>query len=290
MLRELRREDADAVAGVIRRSSPHRSIDPEEVQSWLTQGLVDPDDIRVLDADGRVAGYIDVFVREDLAYLDPNGSGHEEELLAWAEERARAKDVRKVRVPVWQGQDDLAAAVKRRGYERVRSNFEMVVELGDDPPRAPDWPRGVEVRTYRPGEDEQVTYETQEEAFRDVWDWRPTPLEQWRKFELEARGFDPALWFLAWDGAEIAGICLSFPERVGDPGLGWISILGVRRPWRRRGLGEALLRHAFRELHARGLRRVGLGVDAESPTGATRLYERVGMHVAVRSDSWDKQL
>jgi mycothiol synthase len=75
-----------------------------------------------------------------------------------------------------------------------------------------------------------------------------------------------------------------------DAVVGWISILGVRRPGRRRGLGEALLRHAFRELHTRGLRRVGLSVDAESPTGAMRLYERVGMRVAVRSDTWDRQL
>jgi mycothiol synthase len=290
MLREPGVADADAVAAVIRRASPHRSIDAEEVRTWLTQGLIDPDDMRVLDDDRGVAGYVDVFVREDLAYLDPNGAGHEDELLEWGEERARARGMRKVRLPVWQGQDDLAAAVERRGYRRVRSSFEMLIELGTDRPPAPEWPSGIDVRTYRPGEDERPTYETQEEAFRDAWDWRPTPIEQWRKFQLEARGFDPALWFLAWDGGEVAGICLSFPERAGDRVLGWISVLGVRRPWRRRGLGEALLRQAFRELHARGLRRVGLGVDAESPTGATRLYERVGMHVAVRSDSWDKQL
>ena len=290
MLRELRVEDADAVSDLIRRANPHRTMDAEEVRSWLTRGLVDPADIRVLDEGGGIVGYVDVFVREDLAYLDPSGAGREEELIAWGEERARTKGARAVRLPVWHGQDGLAAAAERRGYERVRSSFEMLVELGDEPPPRPDWPSGIRVRAYRPDEDEHVTYQAQEEAFRDAWDWRPTPIEQWRKLELGARGFDPALWFLARDGDDVAGICLAFPERVGDPGLGWISILGVRRPWRRRGLGEALLRHAFRELHARGLRRVGLGVDAASPTGATRLYERVGMRVAVRSDSWDRQL
>jgi mycothiol synthase len=290
VLRELRLEDADAIASLIVAANAHRMIDADEVRSWLTQGLIDPDDIRVLEEGGRAVGYVDIFVREDLAYLDPTGAGREDELLEWAEARAREKGAQKVRLPVWHGQDALAAVLARRGYERVRSSFEMAIDLGAEPPPAPEWPPGIEVRAYRPDEDERITYETQEDAFRDVWDWRPTPIEQWRKFELEARGFDPSLWFLAWEGDEVAGICLSFPERVGDAGLGWISILGVRRRWRRRGLGEALLRHAFRELHARGLRRVGLGVDAESPTGATRLYERAGMHVAVRSDSWDKQL
>jgi ribosomal protein S18 acetylase RimI-like enzyme len=53
----------------------------------------------------------------------------------------------------------------------------------------------------------------------------------------------------------------------------------VRRPWRRRGIALALLHHAFRELAARGKPRAGLGVDSESLTGATRLYERAGMRV-----------
>ena len=62
-------------------------------------------------------------------------------------------------------------------------------------------------------------------------------------------------------------------------GMGWIPTLAVRKPYRRRGLGQALLQHAFRALQARGVQRVGLGVDAKNKTGATRLYERVGMHV-----------
>ena len=61
---------------------------------------------------------------------------------------------------------------------------------------------------------------------------------------------------------------LANTERVGDPELGWIGTLGVRPAWRRRGLGEALLRAAFAELFARGRRRVGLGVDTENVTGA----------------------
>jgi mycothiol synthase len=290
VLRELRVEDADAVAALIVAANPHRTIDAQEVRSWLTPGFVDPVDVRVLEEDGLAVGYVDILQRDDLAYLDPTGTGREDVLLDWAEARAREKGAQHVRLPVWQGQDPLAAVLARRGYERVRSSVEMVIDLGDEPPPAPGWSPGIDVRTYRPHEDERVTYETQEDAFRDVWDWRPTSIEQWRAFELEGRGFDPSLWFLAWDGDEVAAVCLSFPEHVGDTGLGWISILGVRRPWRMRGLGEALLRNAFRELHGRGLRRVGLSVDAESPTGATRLYERVGMRVAVRSDSWDRQL
>ena len=73
-------------------------------------------------------------------------------------------------------------------------------------------------------------------------------------------------------------------------GIGWIDTLAVRATWRRRGLGYALLTHAFHELYARGMRRMALGVDAENPTGATRLYERAGMHVGQQYATFGKEL
>jgi GNAT superfamily N-acetyltransferase len=66
--------------------------------------------------------------------------------------------------------------------------------------------------------------------------------------------------------------------------------LAVRRPWRRRGVALALLHSAFGEFHRRGIPRAELNVDAESPTGATRLYEAAGMHVAFSWETWEKQL
>jgi ribosomal protein S18 acetylase RimI-like enzyme len=69
-----------------------------------------------------------------------------------------------------------------------------------------------------------------------------------------------------------------------------VNVLGVRRPWRRRGLGRALLLQAFAEFRSRGRRGVGLGVDGLNTTGAVRLYEQVGMHVARRFDHYRKPL
>lgn len=69
-----------------------------------------------------------------------------------------------------------------------------------------------------------------------------------------------------------------------------MGALGVRPAWRGRGLGRALLVHAFGDFHRRGERRVGLGVDSENATGATRLYESVGMHVDQETVVWEKVL
>jgi ribosomal protein S18 acetylase RimI-like enzyme len=98
------------------------------------------------------------------------------------------------------------------------------------------------------------------------------------------------LWFVAWDGEELAGYVGAQERSREDPSRGYIPLLGVRRPYRRRGLGEALLRTAFAALSARGRKGVELHVDADSVTGATRLYERVGMSAHPRFATWEKEL
>ena len=62
------------------------------------------------------------------------------------------------------------------------------------------------------------------------------------------------------------------------------------RPWRKRGLGEALLLQSFGEFYKRGTRTIGLGVDAQNPTGATRLYQKVGMYIASEYVTYEKEL
>jgi mycothiol synthase len=71
-----------------------------------------------------------------------------------------------------------------------------------------------------------------------------------------------------------------------------VGTLGVRRPWRRRGVALALLQHSFGEFYRRGLRKAGLGVDASSLTGATRLYRKAGMRSdpAYQYDLYEKEL
>lgn len=128
-------------------------------------------------------------------------------------------------------------------------------------------------------------FEAVEDAFRDVWN---RPRGTFERFAGLTRTevFDPALWFLAMDGGEIAGMALGkviFGE-------GWVDVVGVRRPWRSRGLGLAMLRHAFAEYHWRGVEKVGLSVDAGSVTGAPRLYSRAGMHVASEYVVYQKEL
>jgi len=178
-----------------------------------------------------------------------------------------------------------ATLLTHEGYAVVRRNWEMKIDLAAAPP-APIWPEGLVARPFVRGQDERAVYETISEAFGDMWGHLPRPYEDWRAHTVEHPDFDPALWAIVEeDGLPAAAICCyRFGER------GHVRTLGVRRPWRQRGLGLALLQHAFGLFWARGVTAIDLGVDAESLTGAMRLYERAGMRVAREFLRWEKEL
>ena len=172
----------------------------------------------------------------------------------------------------------------RHGYAVARRYLRMQIAM-TDAPAPPEWPVGITVRTFRAGEDEVATHAASQDAFADHWGFLPTPFEEWRR-RFDRDDFDASLWWLAMDGEEIAGTSLC--SRI--PGSGWVGSLSVRRPWRRRGLARALMLHSFGEFWERGERTVGLGVDGSSLTGATRLYESVGMSVAESYDQMEREL
>jgi ribosomal protein S18 acetylase RimI-like enzyme len=175
-----------------------------------------------------------------------------------------------------------------KGYREVR-RFELRrVDFEGEPP-LPREVEGIVVRGFRPEEAGRL-YEAHVEAFADHWGEGKETFEDFRHHHMDAPDFDAELWFVAWEGDELAGYVGALERSREDPSRGYIPLLGVRRPYRRRGLGEALLRTAFAALYARGRQGVELHVDADSLTGATRLYERVGMSAHPRFASWEKEL
>ena len=171
---------------------------------------------------------------------------------------------------------------RAEGYQTVRHFWRMQIEM-ETAPEVPRLPDGIVLRSFVTGQDDRATHAAVTEAFLDHWGSTPTTFEEWAPSRIGVDGFDPTLWFLAVEEAtgEIAGCSLG---RMRGEDTGWIRSFSVRRPWRKQGLGLALLKHSFGAFYQRGLRKVGLGVDAQSPTGATRLYERAGMRVVHRFD------
>lgn len=125
----------------------------------------------------------------------------------------------------------------------------------------------------------------------DSWGFAPLTFDEWAPSRIWREDFDPSWWFLAIDEqtGEIAGVALGNLRGEAQE-VGWVRALGVRPPYRKHGLGMALLTHAFGKFYERGFRTVGLGVDTQNVSGATRLYERAGMRPKTRFDRVEKVL
>ena len=263
-------------------------LSEEEVRSWFGQQNLE---FRVAERDGELVGYLDIQLQEsgrfpaDVRTLDAEAAAL---LLAEADGIGRERGATVIRSFV-QGDDPvLRPVLEVAGWQPIRYSFQMRIDVEGELPE-PEWPGGLSPRNLRPGEEERV-YEAHMDAFADHWEHHRYTFEDWRDFNVGRHSFDPSLWWLVDDGDELAAISLNAWHFSGDPEFGWIQVLGVRPPWRKRGLGTALLRHSFRNFQARGATRVGLGVDGENTTGAVRLYEQVGMRPVRRSDTYEKQL
>jgi ribosomal protein S18 acetylase RimI-like enzyme len=258
-------------------------------------------DAWLVDLDGRLAGVMHLYERRGGrflvdGYVHParRGRGVGSALLDLAERRARERlpevpDGRRAVLSTSYVVGDAAAPLllAARGFARARSGFRMVADL-TAVALEPAWPRGVTLVAFDPDLHGRPLHTAVETAFADEWGFERRPYDAWAEKAFGAAGFDPSLVTVAWAGDAVAGFCIAYPKRMGD--WGWIWLLGVLPPWRRQGLGLALLRESFRRISATGETVVALGVDAANPTGATRLYERAGMHALWQADTWEKEL
>ncbi len=254
---------------------------------------LDPaDDVRLVRDGDRVVGYSLVRERgegwevEGVVHPDACGRGIGRLLATRLEAAAAEGGARTVHNSIIEIDLPARALLESLGYTAVRVFREMRIAL-DAPPAAPDWPDGLTAGAFDRERDAVAFHAAHQEAFRDHWDYTPRDFAAWTKSFLDTERFVPALWCVVRDGDEIAAGTISTPDTYGG---GFVHAVFTRRPWRRRGLGAALLHDAFRRLYDHGEREVGLGVDAASATGAFRLYERAGMTPALGWTVYEKRL
>ena len=278
------------------------AVTPEELErEWKAPGFdLEKNAWVVVTSDGRVVGYEEFNDRHAHASLMGDGYVHPEFMgRGVGTAMLRALDVR-AREEMELAEPDLRVFIRNgmsigdkvaremheaEGYKAIRFSWRMEITLDDAPP-APVFPDGIELRPFVLEQHDHAVFEAHEEAFSDHWGHTPGTYEKWQHNVSGREDLDPSLWHIAWDGDQIAGYSLCRYRN----GLGWVGTLGVRRTWRKRGLGEALLLHSFAEFYKRGTKTIGLGVDAANPTGATRLYKKAGMHVASEYVIYEKEL
>lgn len=304
-LRPATREDAPAVVELIRAEciadgDPDDATNLQELlDDWQNLNLL-TDTFVAVTPQGQVIGYEEFSARPGHANLLGDGYVHPDfknlgigtALLQALENRARqeiplAEADRRVFLRNFMTAGDQAgrALHQNLGWRAIRYSWSMRIDLESAPP-SPVFPAGIEIRPFDEAQHLQAVYETIEAAFADHWGHIRPSFSDWKKKYLSPERYEPDLWFAAWEGQQLAGVCICRWRN----GLAWVWNLGVRRAWRKRGLGMALLLHAFGEFYRRGHTRIGLGVDASNPTGATRLYERAGMRIETEYVCYEKEL
>lgn len=233
----------------------------------------------------RAAGVVHPLARE-------RGIGTQ--ILKWQEQRAHAllstapgdpESPRWLTTQISDSAGPAQALLRDRGFVKKRTWLEMERPLASDLPK-PQLPPRMHVTT--PEHHSSETWMAYNDSFRDHWGSSPDTWEAWQRREARA-DYRPDLSFIAISqdrsGAdEVAGLVITrvdeseFAARGGS--FAYIHLLGVRRRWRGRGIASALLLHAMAAFQAAGFNHVELNVDAASPTGATRVYERLGFRAA----------
>ncbi len=221
-------------------------------------------------------------------------------LLAWGEARCRENllrippDARLVmQVYIRRDNDFMRELLQAMQMTTNRSSYAMHIAF-DAPPPAPVFPPGAVLRTLAEHPVLADFIRVYRESFRDHRGFTEEPLEdvvaRWQTIIDSVPTFDPALWAMLLVDDEPAGVLFGWEESEEDAAMSWVDILAVLPEQRKRGVGLGLLHWFFGQVYARSVRKVGLGVDGSNLTGATRLYDRAGMHVALIFDAYEKVL
>ena len=266
-------------------------------------------DVLIAEVDGKMIAFNRVYWERELdgpriyshvGFVLPEwrGKGLGRAMIRWVEERAReieaaqeAEGPAYISAWIFANMPGLENLLKTGGYEPVRYGYDMETPDLDHIPEMP-MPEGLEVRPARP-DHYRAIWHAMAEAFQDGWGATEINEADYDRWLADFR-HDPALWQVAWEGDEVAGMVLNFINhdynaRTGRK-LGYTEYISVRRPWRKRGLARALIARSMHMFKEMGMTNTALGVDTQNPTGALRVYESMGYKVISQSTIYRKSL
>jgi mycothiol synthase len=174
--------------------------------------------------------------------------------------------------------------VEDRGYQFSRLYERMKIEL-EEQPNQHHLPEGLTLQSFQPNHDEETLFTLYDETFRDAWGYTKKDFSTWIS-QKKGDGYDPSLWFIVWKDAKPVGFLMS---RMQEDGL-FIDLLGVKREYRKHGIGKTLLLHTFGIAYQCNQRTILLYVDSDSLTNANRLYQQVGMRPHSQTAVYMKEL
>lgn len=302
------------IADLVKLNNPTGQLDEDTLVCDLPLFCDAPDfdrdrDLRLWkDSRGNLIGFGQLLITQQTHNLESNlyfgvhptwcGNALDAEILQWSEQRIRevVKEralPAKVRLSIPDNQLLCRMLLKQQGYTAERRFLTMACPL-EQSFSSPSLPDGFTLRSLAEEQDLKPWVDLFNESFIDHWDHHDITVETLRRW-LKNPSYKPELSSVAMapDGT-FAAFCMGYinqEENISNKyNDGWIKLLGTRRGFRKLGLGRAMLLTGIQQLKASGVDWVKLGVDADSLTSATRLYQSVGFQIVHTWLSYAKEI
>ena len=222
--------------------------------------------------------------------------------------RARGLDVQQIDTGAFADDDRQHRWLDSSGFARVRTWWQMSrpvdpseAELVDSPE---SWEKGdVVFRLVRRDDGSGMPDETDlrelhqvlEGAFVDHFNSSEETFEEFLHRLREDPGHRWDHWWLAelaeaGEPQPVGALIGTVSESLQGPDGSYVSYLGVLEAARGRGVAKGLLNTIIADAALRGRDRVGLEVDADSPTGASGLYTSMGWKTKYVTESWHRDV
>lgn len=266
-------------------------------------------DFLFAEVDGAVVGYTEVWWKKDLSgnylfnqhvNLHPEWrvKGLRSAMLRYNERRLR--DIAKAQPQdgprlfqsvAIDSEEDWISVLEGGGYRVFRHGLMLVRPNLEDIPDL-SLPAGIEVRPVKP-EHYRLVVGAWNEACKDMRGQVPISDETFKSWQ-DSPVFNPSIWQVAWHGDEVVGTVMNFIDEEDNKAYNRKRVhpemISVKRGWRRKGIATALLARSLKVLKENGMTEAALGVDAENPSGARRIYEKMGFKVAKKASFYRKPM
>ena len=317
--------DAAELTELLRRHEEHGrgwagATEDDLLVEVSARGYQTRENVVLRDPDGQVRGWASAHDRAAGRmllvvvvdhHLDPETADLLAEVLfGWADRAAvrtgaqRELDVQQIDSGAFADDERQHRWLARAGFEKVRTWWQMSRPVTSDEKDLDAGVReGVRIRlverqgTGMPSEEDlRTVHDILESAFADHFNSHEETFDEFVFRLREDPGHRWDHWWIAelvdGDEPEPAGALVAAVSEGedGQPDGSYVEYIGVLENARGRGVAKSLLATVIADAAARGRDRVGLEVDADSPTGADGLYLSMGWKTKYVTESWHRDL